>query len=146
MYHTFKEVGIHGQLDKRKFHRTTCENGCGKEDFLGALGSVSVTSGCTKHVRGTKHCKYCGGSGFAQPRQTKPIRPGNLDLLSDSFVEAMHVTADLVYDFLRIACPVAWSQMTAHPESSCRIGTDTINVPALAAMTVTQGDYFLTTP
>ena len=71
-------------------------------------------------------------------------------MLSDSFVEAMHVTADLVYDFLRIACPVAWSQMTAHPESSCRIytriGTDTINVPALAAMTVTQGDYFLTTP
>ena len=119
--------------------RKNCDKGC--VQAVDRAGGMSCTSGCTKHII-LPFCKYCKGSD--PPTQLKLFPPESIPRLSDSYkLDCMYPLADGISNRFRHVCPPAYLNMTAHPESDCRIGHDTANIRPFAHMTTTLGTSFL---
>ena len=100
-------------------------------------GGMSCASGCIRHLF-LPACKYCKGSKL--PTQLKPFENESIPRLSDGYkLNCMYPLADGISNRLSLVCPQAYLNMTAHPESDCRIRHDVEHIRPFAHMTTTLG-------
>ena len=140
-YDDVLEIGVTGGNDVRKTVSTSpCDLGCTTSD---PDGGYSSTHGCCKQI-GCQLCKYRGGSSLNPTLNvTNQVKPAPGFEPSPAFRNRMNTTADDASDLVRHVAPRAYANMTAHPESICRIGHDTVNVRPFSTCTATLGMYYI---